>query len=86
MSINEDAFVSLLNLDTCDEKADLKLPEGEMGQQIRDAFDKDETGILVSLWKLFKLWQAIGLFLFQVTVVTAMGEESILAFKNMPKD
>jgi len=67
MSINEDAFVSLLNLDTCDEKADLKLPEGEMGQQIRDAFEKDETGILV-------------------TVVTAMGEESILAFKNMPKD
>lgn len=67
MSINEDGFVSLLNLDTCEEKADLKLPEGELGGQIRDAFEKDETGILV-------------------TVVTAMGEEMILAFKNMPKD
>jgi len=67
MSINEDGFVSLLNLDTCEEKADLKLPEDDMGKQIRDAFEKDETGILC-------------------TVVTAMGEESILAFKNMPKD
>jgi translation initiation factor 5A len=67
MSINEDGFVSLLNLDTCEEKEDLKLPEGELAQQIRDAFEKDETGILV-------------------TVVTAMGEEAILACKNMPKD
>jgi len=67
MSINEDGFVSLLNLDSCEEKEDLKLPEGELGQQIRDAFEKDETGILL-------------------TVVNAMGEESILACKNMPKD
>jgi len=67
MSINEDGFVSLLNLDTCEEKADLKVPDDDLGKQIRDAFEKDETGILC-------------------TVVTAMGEESILAFKNMPKD
>jgi len=67
MSINEDGFVSLLNLDNCEEKADLKIPEDDLGKQIRDAFEKDETGILC-------------------TVVTAMGEESILAFKNMPKD
>jgi len=67
MSINEDGFVSLLNLDNCEEKADLKLPEDDLGKQIREAFEKDETGILC-------------------TVVTAMGEEMVLAFKNMPKD
>jgi len=67
MSINEDGFVALLNLDSCEEKEDLKLPDDDLGKQIRDAFEKDETGILC-------------------TVVTAMGEESILAFKNMPKD
>jgi len=43
----------------------LKLPEGELGKQIRDAFEKDESGILV-------------------TVVSAVGEEAILAFKNKP--
>lgn len=67
MAIGDDGFVSLLDLETCEEKNDLKLPEGELGQQIRDALEKDESGILC-------------------TVVAAMGEESILAFKNMPKD
>jgi translation initiation factor 5A len=67
MSINDDGFVSLLDMDSCDEKNDLKMPEGEIGVGIRDSFEKDESGILV-------------------TVVTAMGEEMILAFKNMPKD
>lgn len=68
MAIEEkDGFVSLLDMDTCEEKNDLKLPEGEMGAQIRDSFEKDESGILVS-------------------VVSALGEEMILAFKNMPKD
>jgi len=67
MSINDDGYVSLLDMDSCDEKNDLKLPEGEMGAQIRDAFEKDESGILVS-------------------VTSAIGEEMILSFKNMPKD
>uniref|UniRef100_A0A915KJV1 Eukaryotic translation initiation factor 5A n=1 Tax=Romanomermis culicivorax TaxID=13658 RepID=A0A915KJV1_ROMCU len=67
MAINDDGYVSLLDMETCDEKNDLKLPEGEMGAQIRDAFEKDESGILIS-------------------ATTAMGEEAILGFKNMPKD
>jgi translation initiation factor 5A len=68
MSINDDdGFVSLLDMDTMIEKNDLKLPEGEIGTGIKDAYEKDESGILC-------------------TVVTAMGEEMILAFKNMPKD
>jgi translation initiation factor 5A len=67
MEVGDDGFVSLLDLDTLEERNDMKLPEGELGQQVKDAFEKDETGILC-------------------TVVKAMGEEAILAFKNMPKD
>lgn len=48
MSINEDGFVNLLDLDTCDTKEDLRLPDGEIGDQVKQAFEKDESGILVS--------------------------------------
>jgi len=65
LAIDEEGFVSLLD-DTLGTKEDLKLPEGELGQQIREAFEKEgESGMLV-------------------TVVSAMGEEAILAFKNKP--
>uniref|UniRef100_A0A915AK43 Eukaryotic translation initiation factor 5A n=2 Tax=Parascaris univalens TaxID=6257 RepID=A0A915AK43_PARUN len=46
LSINDDGYVSLMDLDTCDTKDDLKLPEAELGEQIKQAFEKDETGIL----------------------------------------
>lgn len=49
MALNDDGFCSLLDMDSCDEKNDLKLPEGELGQQIREAFEKDDSGILVSV-------------------------------------
>jgi len=67
MAIQPDGFVSLLDMDTLAERSDLKVPDGELGQQIQDSFEKDEGGILV-------------------TVVKSMGEEMILAMKNMPKD
>jgi len=49
LAINEDAYVSLMDLETCDTKDDLKLPEGELGDQIKAAFEKDETGLLLSV-------------------------------------
>ncbi|TMS34544.1 hypothetical protein L596_002113 [Steinernema carpocapsae] len=49
LSVNEDGFVSLMDLETCDTKDDLRLPEGELGTQIKDAFEKDETGILCTV-------------------------------------
>ncbi|KAL1284361.1 Eukaryotic translation initiation factor 5A-2 [Trichinella pseudospiralis] len=67
MAINDDGYVALLDMDSFEEKSDLKLPDGELGQQIKDVFEKDESGILI-------------------TVVSAMGEEAIMAYKNMPKD
>lgn len=51
MAINEDGFCSLLDLDTCEERSDIKIPEGELGQQIRDIFEKDEGGLMVQVVK-----------------------------------
>lgn len=47
-----------MDLDTCETKDDLKLPEGDLGDQIKQAYEKDENGILVSfgcLWRWEKM-------------------------------
>lgn len=49
LSINEDGFLSLMDLDSCETKDDLRVPEGELGEQIKQAFEKDENGILVTV-------------------------------------
>jgi len=49
LAINEDNYVSLMDLDSCETKDDLRLPEGELGEQIKSAFEKDETGLLCSV-------------------------------------
>ena len=49
LSITEDGFVSLMDLDTCDTKDDLRLPEGELGDQIKGAYEKDDSGILIAV-------------------------------------
>jgi translation initiation factor 5A len=46
----EDNFVSLMDLETCDTKDDLRLPDGELGEQIKQAFEKEQdNGILLSV-------------------------------------
>lgn len=59
MAIQDDGFVSLLDLDSCEERNDVKMPEGEIGSQIKDAFEKDETGILVRSWSLSVAYQEL---------------------------
>lgn len=49
IDIGEDGFVSLL-LDDGTTKDDLKLPEGELGTQIKEAFDEGKD-LLVSVLK-----------------------------------
>ena len=49
LSVNDDGFVSLMDLETCETKDDLRLPEGDLGQQIKDAFEKDENGLLLTV-------------------------------------
>jgi len=61
LAVTDDGFVSLL-LPSGSTKEDLKLPEGELGEQIRALVD-DGKEVLVS-------------------VVTAMGEEAIISFKE----
>lgn len=51
LAINDDSYVSLMDLDTCDTKDDLKLPEGALGDEIKAAFEKDESSILVRYLK-----------------------------------
>lgn len=52
----DDGFCSLMNLETCETKDDLKAPEGELGQQIKDALEKADAeggdgSVLVSTTK-----------------------------------
>ena len=46
--IGDDGFCDIMDLDTCDQRNDVKLPDGDVGDKIREAFEKDESGILVS--------------------------------------
>uniref|UniRef100_A0A914E1I2 Translation elongation factor IF5A C-terminal domain-containing protein n=1 Tax=Acrobeloides nanus TaxID=290746 RepID=A0A914E1I2_9BILA len=49
LSINDDSYVSLMDLDTCETKDDLKLPEGQLGDEIKQAFEKDESSISLAV-------------------------------------
>lgn len=57
-----DGFVHLMN-DSGGTREDLKLPEGDIGKEIKEKHDNDEQ--------------------FMVTVLCAMGEEKLIAIKNM---
>ena len=49
MDIGADGFLNLMDPDSCDTKDDLRLPEdATLANQIKEAFEKDETGIMVS--------------------------------------
>jgi len=64
MDISDDAFCSLLTAEGMP-KDDLKVPVGELGDQIKDAFGDGKDLI--------------------VTVLGAMGQESIVSFKEAGK-
>lgn len=49
LSIDDEGFVSLLD-ELLGTKEDLKLPESELGKQIREEFEKNEGGMLVSAY------------------------------------
>ncbi|CAJ0923244.1 unnamed protein product, partial [Mesorhabditis belari] len=51
MDINADGFLSLMDPESCDTKDDLKLPEdATLSTPIKEAFEKDETGIMVTVF------------------------------------
>ncbi|EPQ30686.1 uncharacterized protein PFL1_01587 [Pseudozyma flocculosa PF-1] len=59
----DDGFLNLMNNDG-DTKDDVKVPEGELGEQIQAGFDEGKD--------------------LMVTIVSAMGEEHCLSFKDAP--
>jgi len=60
----DDGFLNLMTTDGT-AKDDVKVPEGDLGKQIQDAFDEGKELL--------------------VTVVSAMGEEQAISFKEAPK-
>jgi len=48
IDISEDGFVSIMN-DKGDTRDDLRLPEGEMGQKIREEFGKEDNTVIVTV-------------------------------------
>lgn len=83
MDIDADGFCSLMDPENSETKDDIRIPDGELGDQIRAAFEKDDCGMNVSSATKMPLPHRVT---FQLTVVAACGEEAILGFKNMPKD
>jgi translation initiation factor 5A len=73
LSVTEDGFVSLMDLETCETKDDLRLPEGEIGDQIKQAYEKDESGILVAVTsaigeEMILGWKVNSLIVFKISI------------------
>ncbi|CAB3404618.1 unnamed protein product [Caenorhabditis bovis] len=49
IGIEDDGFCSLMDPESCETKDDLRLPEGELSQQIKEALDKNEGDVLVQV-------------------------------------
>jgi translation initiation factor 5A len=62
VDISDDGFVSLMN-EKGETRDDLRIPEGEIGQKLKDEFAKEDNTVIV-------------------TVMSAVGEEAIIACKN----
>lgn len=63
-------------------RGDLRIPDGELGDKIREEFEKGEGSVIVSSFmSCFVNWLIVCLFV-QVTVMSAVGEECIIAYKN----
>ncbi|KAK8758565.1 hypothetical protein V5799_003802 [Amblyomma americanum] len=48
IDISDDGYATLMN-DKGDTRDDLKLPDGELGQRIRDEFQKEDTSVIVTV-------------------------------------
>lgn len=70
--------------DKGDTRDDLRLPEGELGQKIRDEFAKDDNTVIVSfhIHHYFIFNQTFPFIIIKVTVMAAVDEEAIIACKN----
>lgn len=51
IDISDDGFVTLMN-DKGETRDDLRIPEGELGQKIKDEFGKEDITVIVSIYSL----------------------------------
>ena len=59
MDISDDGFVSLLSMDGSTTKDDLKVPEGELGEKVRDEFNKG-TDLVVTVMAALETEQIVS--------------------------
>lgn len=63
MNISNEGFLEMMTADSAGTtKEDVRLPEGELGEQIKTRFENGDELI--------------------VTVIAAMGEEAVVAYRN----
>lgn len=63
MNISTEGFLEMMTADSAGTtKEDVRLPEGELGEQIKTRFENGDELI--------------------VTVIAAMGEEAVVAYRN----
>lgn len=63
---DDDGYLSLLD-SSGTPKDDVKLPDGDLGKQLKAAFSEEEKE-------------------YNVTIISAMGEEAVISFKEAPKN
>lgn len=85
IDISDDGFVTLMN-EKGDTRDDMRLPEGELAQKIAEEFKKEDNTVIVSAWPVARSDWRLTLLSWsdcsQVTVMSAIGEEAIIACKN----
>lgn len=87
-------------LDNGDVREDLRVPDSDLGKEIESKFAAGEEMLVsASIWAIMhlahfsarsvdaecRIFSKVRLFVFQVTVLSAMGEESAVAVKPMTK-
>lgn len=82
LDISEDNFLSLMSEDGST-KDDVKIPDGEVGEKIKKSFN-DDKDLSMSPICCPSNWRNADQFL-DVVVLTAMGEESCIDFKEASK-
>ena len=83
ISISDDGYLSLMD-DSGDIREDLKVPEGELGSQLRADFENGRS-LLVGTFCVLSITSEAAFIVivsYQCTVLKAVGEEMVIALKQ----
>lgn len=79
----EDDFLHLIRPDGS-EKSDVKVPDGEVGDKIRE-YEEAGTDIRKSLVSTLSLQRVLIVHSTVITIISAMNEEAAISVKEAPK-